>query len=366
MTANKQGIALWTRVWLCRNLEGCRFVNDDSAQGVDNPPFSVTAKTTESAVKTRRVVYKKIDAVIQELALQRRIKLKGLTGISVCKLIEYYERGLLSSYMKIHQNDKFRGLITGAGSSVIALVNEKHHLILQDLRQGFKPERAWQEVNALDDLFSSKLKFAWDKNFGYLGPDAECSGTGLRMTVALHLPALAHLGELSPVSEAFGAMNMMMEAELSDDMLVAGFGQVLRISNSMTGLESEEAILHKVKIAVTDLIFQESQARLRILHNPVVKRALFNKIACSLAILKNAFLVSRADLSEFISWVRLGVMMGLIKGLTVVQLDKLHRELWSSNFLYRFKGNAAEALEHVSCTRANVLRERLSHVKVSF
>ena len=294
--SRRPGIVLWSRVRLCRNLAGYPFVRSGKAKSCPSGE-----KTGPPSVKTRRAVYEKIQGALNELNPVRRMTLKPVTEIPDWKIIEYYERGLFSSHLKNHRDDEFRGIITASGASVVAMVNERHHLVLQDLRPGYQLERAWSEVDKLDDLFSSKLKFAWSRPFGYLGPDSECCGTGLDVMFNVHLPGLILLDEMSQVGAAFGAVGLRMDSEISDDILVGGFGQLLRISNNMAVPDSEETVLDKMDQAVGDLVVQEHQARLRLLKEPSVKRDLYNKIACSLAVLKNALIMTRPDLFEYSS-----------------------------------------------------------------
>ncbi len=369
-TSRAPGVILWTRVRLCRNLAGHDFIGDDRERisVAISPPIPVLSECSEPSpsVDKRRKVYQKVESALRELSTERRMTLKPVAEIPDWKIMEYFERGVFSSYLQNHREDEFRGIITGASSSVPALVNEQHHLVLQDMRPGFQLERAWSEADRLDDLFSSKLKFAWNKSFGYLLPDSECCGTGLHLMVNAHLPVLFLLDELPQVAAAFGAVGLHMDAEVSDDLLVGGFGQLFRISNNMAVPDSEETVLAKMKRAVGDLVLQEGQARARVMEEPALKRELCNKIVCALAVLKTALLVSRADLYEYISWLRVGVEMGLVRGITTSRLDRLHRDLWSSGYLAYFRGSFDEAVDHVGEARATALRERLSGVRPTF
>jgi len=278
----------------------------------------------------------------------------------------FYEKGVFSEYHKQMRKEKHRGVITGVAGVVLAMVNEHHHLVLQGLRPGFQLERAGEEVDKLDDLFGTQLRYAWSRKFGYLMPDSECCGAGLEVTINVHLPGLIIMGEMQEVFSAFGAVGLKMDAEISGDVFVDGFGQQMRVSNNMAVPDNEEVVLRKIERAVRGLVMQESQARLRALGDVKTKRILYNKIACSLAILKNSVIMERSQSYEELSWVRTGVDMGLVKGITLAQLDKLHRDIWSSNFLSYFRGSFDEAVAHVGVTRAAVLRERLKGIKVTF
>lgn len=358
--SKRPGVVLWSRVRLCRNLADHRFISS----GKGKKCKSGNGKTQSE--KTRRATYEKIAAAVDAVSQKKSLNLKALSDVPDWKIIELYERGLLSGYFKQKRDDEFRGIITATGGSVPAMVNERHHLVLQDIRPGFQMERAWSEVDLLDDLFSSELEFAWNKKFGYLVPDSECCGTGLDVMVNVHLPGLILLDEMTQVVSAFGAVGLNLDTEISDDILLGGFGQMLRVTNNMTVVDSEDTVLSKMEQAVGDLVVQEEQARRRILKDSSLKRLMYNKISCAIAVLKNSLLVSRSDTFEFLSWIRTGAALGVLEGITLAQVDSLHKNVWASNFLSYFRGSLEEAVEHVNVTRAAVLAERLERVEVVF
>ncbi len=316
--------------------------------------------------KQRQAVYEKVACAVSGLFDEKRMKLVSLSSLSDPEIIEFYEKGVFSEYHKQMRQSKYRGVITGAAGVVLAMVNEHHHIVLQDLRPGFQLVRAWEEVDKLDDLFGTQLKYAWNRKFGYLMADSECCGAGLEVSINVHLPGLIIMGEMQEVVSAFGAVGLKLDADISEDVFIEGFGQQMRVSNNMAVPDNEEVVLRKIERAVSGLVMQETQARLRALGDAKIKRILYNKISCSLAVLKNSVIMERAQSYEELSWVRTGVAMGLVKGFTLAQLDKLHRDIWSSNFLLYFRGSFDEAVGHVGVTRAALLRERLKGIKVTF
>jgi len=358
--SKRSGIVLWSRVRLFRNLKGQCFVSSDRSCK------SVPEQDNLNSRKQRKAVYEKVVCAVDGLSDQRKMKLTSISSLSDPKIIEFYEKGVFSEYLKNVRAEEYRGIITGSAGAVVAMVNERHHLVLQDLRPGFQLDKAWEEADKLDDLFGSQLKYAWNRKFGYLMADSECCGAGLEVTISVHLPGLIILGEMQEIVSAFGAVGLKLDAEISGDVFIDGFGQLMRVSNNLAVPDNEEVVLRKIERAVSGLVTQEEQARLRVLGNAKIKKLLYNKISCSLAVLKNSVIMERAQSYEELSWFRTGVAMGLVKGMTLAQVDKLNRDIWSSNFLSYFRGSFDEAVEHVAVTRAAVLRERLRGVKVTF
>src|SRR6201985_2765797 len=67
---------------------------------------------------------------------------------------------------------------------------------------GLQREEAWEEINAIDDKLEQKLDFAFNPRFGYLTACPTNVGTGIRVSVMLHLPALKLTGEIEKVFRA--------------------------------------------------------------------------------------------------------------------------------------------------------------------
>ncbi|MFA7173089.1 MAG: hypothetical protein WC340_06700 [Kiritimatiellia bacterium] len=358
--SKRPDIVLWSRARLFRNVARQPFISSDQALENALTPLD------ERSIKQRKIICEMVSGTIAALYFEQRMQLTKLTELTDAKIFELYEQGVFSEYFKRARYDEYRGIVTGNAGVVRALVNERHHLVLQNIRPGFQLQRVCDEVAQLSELFGKALPFAWSKKFGYLMADSECCGTGLEVTINLHLPGLILMGEMSEVITAFNAVGLRLDAEISDDLFVDGFGQQMRVSNNPAVSDSEAGVRRKIEVAVSGLAKQEAQARLRALEHSKARKTFFNMIACSLAVLKSAVIMDRAQSYENLSWLRAGLSMGLVKGITLAQLDRVHRDVWSSNFLAYFRGPLDEALEYVSTARATVLRERLSGVKVTF
>src|SRR5882724_4608395 len=95
-----------------------------------------------------------------------------------------------------------RGVAIGENETVSIMVNEEDHLRLQVLRSGLQLEEAWEQINQIDDRLEAKLDWAFHPRFGYLTACPTNVGTGIRVSVMLHLPALKLTGEIEKVFRA--------------------------------------------------------------------------------------------------------------------------------------------------------------------
>jgi protein arginine kinase len=70
------------------------------------------------------------------------------------------------------------------------MINEEDHLRIQVMQSGLDLEGTWRQVNQIDDLVEKKVTYAFHEKLGYLTACPTNVGTGMRVSVMLHLPAL--------------------------------------------------------------------------------------------------------------------------------------------------------------------------------
>ncbi len=61
------------------------------------------------------------------------------------------------------------------------MVNEEDHIRIQTLMSGFQLDEAYQLADKIDDLFESRLDYAFDERIGYITACPTNVGTGLRV-----------------------------------------------------------------------------------------------------------------------------------------------------------------------------------------
>src|SRR6476661_9495646 len=70
------------------------------------------------------------------------------------------------------------------------MINLEDHLRMQVMHSGLDMEEAWNQINSMDDLLSQRVNYAFHERMGYLTACPTNVGTGMRVSVMLHLPAL--------------------------------------------------------------------------------------------------------------------------------------------------------------------------------
>ena len=83
-----------------------------------------------------------------------------------------------------------RAVLFDANEQIALMINEEDHLRLQVLTSGLHLHSLWQKINKIDDELETKLNYAYLSDVGYLTACPTNTGTALRASVMVHLPAL--------------------------------------------------------------------------------------------------------------------------------------------------------------------------------
>jgi len=195
------------------------------------------------------------------------------------------------------------------GERVSVMVNEEDHLRIQVVRAGLGLSEAWAEIDALDDSLEAGIDYAFSERFGYLTACPTNVGTGVRMSVMLHLPALRMTGDIEKVKKAATDMHLAVRGFYGEGSEAAG--DYYQISNQTTLGKTETVILHELeKEILPQVIEYERSARrtLRSKRGPALKDQVFR----AWGILTNARLLTTEEAMQLLSHVRLGALLGLL------------------------------------------------------
>src|SRR3989440_3727625 len=185
-----------------------------------------------------------------------------------------------------------RGVAIGENETISIMVNEEDHLRIQVLRSGLQLEEAWEQINQLDDRIESKLDYSFHPRFGYLTACPTNVGTGIRVSVMLHLPALKLTGEIEKVFRAAKDMRLAVRGLYGEG--TEATGDFYQISNQTTLGKSEEEFISDFKHQVIPKIIDyEHQARRLLAKDRAV--ALDDKVYRALGVLRFARLITSED-----------------------------------------------------------------------
>jgi protein arginine kinase len=248
-----------------------------------------------------------------------------------------------------------RGVVISSTERVALMTNEEDHLRMQVLRSGMRLEELWQEVNRIDDMLGGHLEYAFHPRFGYLTACPTNTGTGIRVSVMLHLPALKLVGEIEKVFRAARDMHLAIRGLYGEG--TEATGDFYQISNQITLGKSEEEIIQDFMNGVVPRVVEyEKQARAALLKERV--SILDDKVWRAYGTLCSARCISAEESLSHLSHLRMGVNLGRLDEVALNTVNELF-QLTQPGHLQKIRGSRLSG-EARSVARADLIRQRLA------
>ncbi|MPM59727.1 Protein-arginine kinase [bioreactor metagenome] len=246
-----------------------------------------------------------------------------------------------------------------ADESQAVMVNEEDHLRIQALKPGFQLDAAWQAIDRLDNLLSSELDFAYDETLGYLTACPTNVGTGMRVSVMLHLPGLVLAGQLGQVVQGIAKLGLAVRGIFGEG--TDNRGNLFQISNQSTLGESEADIIARLKRVIEQVIAHEKNARKNLLEHDHYR--LLDLVGRSYGILRHSYILSSEEALNSLSGARFGVDMGMFSALDIHTVNELFVTINPAH-LQKLSHRELDGRER-DIFRAQIVREQLRKTGVN-
>jgi len=299
---------------------------------------------------------------------------------------------------EILQSTANRGVYVADGQDFGIMVNGSDHLVLRALAGGMAVRDAWNRANAVDDGLASLLGYAWQERLGFLTSRLGTVGTGLRVSVLLHLPAIGLLGSVEDTSARIRHRGVELFGVAGGDFGVGGaslwsgemappglpplpgaetpvlqclltdlegavctspknaVGNLYLLTNQETLGISEEEILFRVGHAAVEVTQEEERSRALLMKRGALEVA--DRADRALAVARGARLLGFGEALELLSALRMGGALGLVEGLNPQVLSKT---LLAAQAAHLVLGrNCGSDPRSLSVERAKLFREAFS------
>ena len=291
-------LVLSTRVRLARNIDGRTFTHCAEASELDSTRNEVRDALGLAPSMKDRVYFDMNDTTEPERMILA-------------------EKRLISQDMVGRFTNRALAVVRGEKLSV--MINDEDHLRLQSFEAGLALSEAFERVSRLDDELDGSLEFAFSDQFGYLTACATNVGTGLRVSVMLHLPGLVHNGDIRQVSDGLRNVRLNIIGSYTEEGEAAG--NLFQISNSITLGLSELDTVKNMDAHVRKVIEFEKKARETLLKE--ARSLLEDKIWRAYGLLRNARMLGSREAMGLISAVRLGRGLGIITETGLSDLNEM-------------------------------------------
>ncbi|MCP4480248.1 MAG: ATP--guanido phosphotransferase [Planctomycetaceae bacterium] len=231
-------------------------------------------------------------------------------------------------------------------------INEEDHLRITVNRSDLNLQAAWRQISAIDDRVESQLTYAFSQQLGYLTACPANVGTGMRVSVLMHLPALVMTGQVEKVMRSLQRLNVVARGEFGDSAV----GDFFRVSNQATLGIDEDSLIEQVTAIVPRLIKYEREARRFLVEQN--REGLRRDVADSLEKLCRLDLEdedseSHEHIMQCLSKIRMGVGMGLLEQADADRVNRLFA-------LVQLRDQLVVAIAREDYREASELRDRIA------
>lgn len=281
------------------------------------------------------------------------IRLRDLSQVKRKMLVERHV-----SSPELAKNPEFSMLIKDKKERICIMVNEEDHLRLQCLCSGLQLTEAWKLISNVDDLLEESIDYAYDEQIGYLTSCPTNVGTGLRASVMIHLVALRFNKQIDSMFQAISKVGLTARGLYGEGSEASG--DLYQISNQISLGSSEEEIINNLSIVVNQLMEKERKAREALILAD--KAEMEDRIWRNIATIKYARKLGLKEFMDNISYLRLGVSLGIVRGIDSAAINFLMIEGQNGHV----KSYAEKELTQpdLDIARASIIRDRFKIMEI--
>ena len=317
-------VVLTTRIRLARNVKGYKF------------PYNMIDKERKALLNEVKDKLKDKCTILE---------LDNIDDVTKKSLVEKHEIS-----KELLQNSS-TAIITDDSKHVVTMVNEEDHFRIQAFANGFDIDKAYENILQADKLIGDNIEYATSKEYGYITACPTCIGTGMRVSVMLHLPGLEKIGLINKIFNEISNLGISIRGIYGEN--TKGEGSIYQISNQKTLGVTEEQIIEQVKQVTHYIVKQERKARELLKSREDVK----DEIMRSLGILKYATQLFKKESMQLLSNIRLGINIGYIEDITLEKIDDLINNIGINTLRKNLKENFAK--EEENSKRAEYVKKNI-------
>lgn len=310
-------VVLSTRVRLARNLVNFPFphrMSTDDAQHIQSLLLDVFTKRPD-AEQFQSITVSQLDPLGKRILSER-----GVLAVSDAA-------------------QPYAAVVMRTDGVLSCAINTDDHVHIASFISGFNVQEAFSLCHDIDNSMQDNIQFAASVDFGFLTAHLRDIGSGLKLSVIVHLAAICYSGRLE----------RLLRDLLAQRFSIVGYygagadhgtslGNYYQIYNGYAASGSEEEQLCLLENAVRKIVQLEHMAIVELKES----RSTFiaDQVFRAIAIAKYSRFISVKEGIDILSKIKLGIKLGLIKGVTHSQLTALLYRIQTAHLQYVLKSES--------------------------
>ena len=211
------------------------------------------------------------------------------------------------------------GVVIGDAERASVMINEEDHLRIQVIQGGYQLANCMDEARRIDEAIADKVIYAFHDKLGYLTACPTNVGTGMRVSVMLHLPALVLTRQIERVFRSLQKITLTVRGLFGEGS--QSEGDFFQISNQTTLGITEEDLLQELTQVVPAIIDYERKAREYLLKEN--RESVCDRVQRAYEILRTARSIKSGEAMMLFSTLRMGIHCKLIDEMDESTLNQL-------------------------------------------
>jgi len=325
-------VTISTRVRFARNIEGFSFAD------------SIDVSRAEKIIQA-------VEQTMKKIKIGGGFELIRLSNLSDIDCIALVENHLISP--KLLHNKAIGALFLSKDQMLSVMVNEEDHIRIQVILHGQKTREAFEKAVELDRALED-LGYSCNPKFGYLTSCPTNTGTGMRVSIMLHLPAIIRTGNLQKTMDSCSKLGIAVRGTYGENS--EALGHMIQISNQVTLGHTEEELVTTVERIATQIVDWEMLLRKTMIDEDRI--GIEDEVNRAYGVLANARRLKTKEALKLLSDLRLGVDLGMIKNISRDKLDEIQIIVQPAT-IQKIAGRTLTSIDR-DIARADMVRDRLN------
>lgn len=281
------------------------------------------------------------------------------------------ERGVLSMSPS-DASASAAGIVMRTDGRIACTVNDCDHVRISSFVPGLDGDAAYALCRDVDDSLQKSVQFAASYDFGFLTASLSDSGSGMKVSVRVHLPSISFAGRTQEVFSALQAKGVVPSAVFGSGAEPgSSLGCYYQISTGCAENGSEFDQMAVLVSAAKYLTEIERKTRTECAENKPT--AVLDTVYRAYAKAKFASLVPLREAVDTISCIKWGRDIGYISGIQdndlcalLYRIQNGHLQFVLKNGTFTFEKDVAQNSDlQIERLRALILQESFEHITLT-
>lgn len=225
------------------------------------------------------------------------------------------------------------GVVLKSDGKISCTVNDGDHVRIASFAAGLDCNSAFADCRDFDALMQEKLQFAASYDFGYLTQALCDAGSGMKISLRVHVPASVHIGNVEKLFEDAKKQGFIISSPFGvGGRTEKSLGSFYQVSTAAAELGSEIDQLAAIYSVGKGIVETERKIRAEYAENKQTESR--NIILRAYALAKFSMLLSWRESVDIISDLKWGIDFGLIGGVSDSELYSLLFRIQDGHLAY--------------------------------